>query len=140
MANIKFARVSLAAWLLVACSGWAFQGNSDKSKKDQSQQNQQQQQPQGNQSTQTQPSGGQSNAAPAPLFEGKSTLKSSRQGKETATAGFNGIGPDGSVQTSVVNANPTAADAEHVAKMASTTTDPGELATFAKDGNLHQPK
>ena len=73
---------------------------------------------------------------PAPLFEGKSTLKSSRQGKETATAGFNGIGPDGSVQNSVLTANPSAADTQHVAAMASTTVSSAELADFVKQGNL----
>jgi hypothetical protein len=74
---------------------------------------------------------------PAPLFEGKATLKSSRQGKETATAGFNGIGPDGSIQNSVLTANPTAADAQHVAALTATTVSPTELAEFIKQGNLN---
>src|SRR5438270_14026422 len=122
--------------MALASPVWAQQSSSQQQKPDQSQsKSSQDQAPKQNPPAQT-----QGNNAPAPLFEGKSTLKSSRQGKETATAGFNGIGPDGSVQTSVVNANPTAADAEHVAKMASTATDPGELAAFAKEGNLHQPK
>lgn len=143
MANIRLARLASAAWLLLACGGWALQNSSQQPKNNPSQsqgsQNPQQQQ-QGNQSNQTQSNQDQASTAPAPLFEGKSTLKSSRQGKETATAGFNGIGPDGSVQSSVLNANPSPADAEHVAKMASTMTDPAELAAFAKDGNLRQPK
>jgi hypothetical protein len=44
------------------------------------------------------------------------------------------------VQASVLNANPTPADAQHVAAMASTVTDPAEVAAFAKDGKLNAPK
>lgn len=143
MTTITLARWWLAAWLLVAPSGWTLQSSSPQSKNNQSppqgSQNQQPQQP-GNQPTPSQSQPGQTSTAPAPLFEGQSTLKSSRQGKETATAGFNGIGPDGSVQASLLNANPSPADAERVAAMASTTVDAAELAAFAKDGNLHQPK
>jgi hypothetical protein len=79
-------------------------------------------------------------APPAPLFEGKSTLKSSRQGKDTASAGFNGIGPDGGVQNSVLTANPTPADAQHVAAMSATTVTSTELADFVKQGNLNPSK
>lgn len=93
-----------------------------------------------NQQQQTNPPAQTQANAPAPLFEGKSTLKSSRQGKETATAGFNGIGPDGSLQSAMLNANPTPADAAHVAAMASTVTDPAAVATFDKEGNLNPPK
>jgi hypothetical protein len=96
--------------------------------------NGQNQQQQANQPAQNQ------GAAPAPLFQGQSTLKSSRQGKETATAGFNGIGPDGSLQSAMLNANPTPADAAHVAAMASTVTDPAAVAAFDKEGNLNPPK
>jgi hypothetical protein len=94
----------------------------------------QNQQQQGNQQQQN------AGAAPAPLFQGQSTLKSSRQGKETATAGFNGIGPDGSLQSAMLKANPTPADAAHVAAMASTVTDPAAVAAFDKEGNLNPPK
>jgi hypothetical protein len=78
--------------------------------------------------------------APAPLFEGKSTLKSSRQGKETATAGFNGVNPDGEIQKTVLAAAPTAQDQAHVNAMSATSVDPAELAAFTKEGNLSTPK
>jgi hypothetical protein len=77
---------------------------------------------------------------PAPLFEGKATLKSSRQGKETATAGFNGIGPDGTLQNSVLTATPSPEDAQRVAAMSSTTVSSTELAEFMKQGNLNTSK
>jgi hypothetical protein len=129
---------TILALLLMAfaSSAWGWQSSGQQQKPDQSKQSSgQSQAPQ-----QTPPAQTQSNNAPAPLFEGKSTLKSSRQGKETATAGFNGVGPDGSVQASVLNANPSPADAQHVAAMASTTTDPAEVAAFAKEGKLNGPK
>jgi len=88
-----------------------------------------------------QPAGGTAaQPAPAPLFEGKSTLKSSRQGKETATAGFNGVNPDGEIQKTVLAAAPTAQDQAHVSAMSATSVDPVELAAFTKEGNLSTPK
>jgi len=137
MGNSTFTRMSMPALLLIVANSWAVQSSSQPPKQNPPQQQQSggQNQQQGNQSNQNQPAN-----APAPLFEGKSTLKSSRQGKETATAGFNGIGPDGSVQSSVLNASPSPADALHVAAMASTNSDPSELAAFTKEGNLHSPK
>lgn len=106
-------------------------------------QNQQQPPPPPNSGQNQQQQGNQqqnAGAAPAPLFQGQSTLKSSRQGKETATAGFNGIGPDGSLQSALLKANPTPADAAHIAAMASTVTDPAAVAAFDKEGNLNPPK
>lgn len=138
MGNSTFTRMSMPALLLIVANSWAVQSSSQPPKQNPPQQQQsggQNQPPQGNQPNQNQPAN-----APAPLFEGKSTLKSSRQGKETATAGFNGIGPDGSVQSSVLNSSPSPADAQHVAAMASTNSDPSELAAFTKEGNLHSPK
>lgn len=96
--------------------------------------------PSGQNQQQANPPAQNAGSAPAPLFQGQSTLKSSRQGKETATAGFNGIGPDGSLQSAMLNANPTPADAAHVAAMASTVTDPAAVAAFDKEGNLNPPK
>ncbi len=122
--------------LALALPGWNQQSSGQQQKPDQSQPSNDKNQA----SKQNPPAQTQGNNAPAPLFEGKSTLKSSRQGKETATAGFNGVGPDGSLQTAVLNANPTPADAQHVAAMASTVTDPAEVAAFAKDGKLNAPK
>ncbi|HWH56083.1 MAG TPA: hypothetical protein VN682_00560 [Terriglobales bacterium] len=121
--------------VLWASSLWALpqNGQNQQPPPPPSGQNQQQQ---GNQQQQQQNAG----AAPAPLFQGQSTLKSSRQGKETATAGFNGIGPDGSLQSAMLKANPTPADAAHIAAMASTVTDPAAVAAFDKEGNLNPPK
>jgi len=97
---------------------------------------QQKQQDKGSSQQQSQPQQSQQ-AAPAPLFQGKATLKSSRQGKDTASAGFNGIGPDGNVQNSVLNANPSPSDAQNVAAMAATSVSSTELSEFIKQGNLN---
>ncbi len=86
------------------------------------------------------PATAQPGSAPAPLFEGKSTLKSSRQGKETVTAGFNGVNPDGEIQKTVLAANPTGDDQAHVATMSAFSVDPAELTAFEKEGNLNTPK
>ena len=79
-------------------------------------------------------------SAPTPLFEGKSGLKSSRQGKETATAGFNGVNPNGEIQKTVLAASPTAEDQAHVNAMSALSANPAELTAFAKEGSLNTPK
>src|SRR5947209_8231776 len=43
------------------------------------------------------------NDKPQPLFGGSLNLKSSRQSKDTATLGFNGLDPNGQVQKAALN-------------------------------------
>src|SRR5690348_11584017 len=88
---------SVLAILLLLASALPMQQQNDQkqNKKNQNQPaqgQQQQQQPQSQQQT------NQNNAQPAPLFQGQSNLKSSRQGKDATVLGFNRIGPNGQVE------------------------------------------
>ena len=74
---------------------------------------------------------------PAPLFQGTIGLKSSRQTKDSATLGFNGVGPNGQVQQSFLASSPSASDKQKAAFVATLTSDRAELMRFLKDGNLN---
>ncbi|MGH9509013.1 MAG: hypothetical protein ACRD2M_03680 [Terriglobales bacterium] len=81
-------------------------------------------------------SGKEDEDKPAPLFGGKVGLKSSRQSKDQATLGFNGIGPNGQVEQGALN-SATAANAIQKAAALSTYTVPAsEVDAFIKEGNL----
>lgn len=74
---------------------------------------------------------------PAPLFQGTIGLKSSRQTKDSATLGFNGVDPNGQVQQSFLASSPSASDKQKAAFVATLTSDRAELMRFLKDGNLN---
>jgi hypothetical protein len=115
--------------------GQSQKEQTEKSKQDQSKTKSEQKKEDAKPAATAQPA-----SAPAPLFEGKSTLKSSRQGKETGTAGFNGVNPDGAIQKTVLAATPTGDDQAHVIAMSASSLDPAELTAFEKEGNLNTPK
>jgi len=73
---------------------------------------------------------------PAPLFGGKVGLKSSRQSKDQATLGFNGIGPNGQVEQGAINASTTSNAVEKAAAMSTYTVPASEVDVFIKEGNL----
>jgi hypothetical protein len=73
---------------------------------------------------------------PAPLFGGKMGLKSSRQSKDQATLGFNGIGPNGQVEQGAINASTTGNAIQKAAAMSSYTVPASEVDAFIKEGNL----
>jgi hypothetical protein len=74
---------------------------------------------------------------PAPLFGGTVNLKSSRQTKDSASLGFNGVDPNGQVAKSFLTASPTGADAAKAQTVASYKVDPLELNKFIQDGSLN---
>jgi hypothetical protein len=74
---------------------------------------------------------------PAPLFGGTVNLKSSRQTKDSASLGFNGVDPNGQVAKSFLTASPTGADAAKAQIVASYKVDPAELNKFIQDGSLN---
>ncbi|MBS1839400.1 MAG: hypothetical protein JSS69_06575 [Acidobacteria bacterium] len=74
---------------------------------------------------------------PTPLFGGTIGLKSSRQTKDSATLGFNGVDPNGQVQKSFLNAAVTPADAMKAQQLAQTTVAPADLVQFLQDGGLN---
>lgn len=83
------------------------------------------------------PSGNQpSGDKPTPLFGGTIGLKSSRQTKDSATLGFNGVDPNGQVQKSMLTASTTAFDAARAQQVAQIRVAPADLVQFIQDGGL----
>jgi hypothetical protein len=91
-------------------------------------------QPNGNPPPGNQPSTGDK---PTPLFGGSIGLKSSRQTKDSATLGFNGVDPNGQVQKSFLSAAVTPMDAMKAQQVAQTTVAPADLVQFLQDGGLN---
>jgi len=86
----------------------------------------------------TQKTGDQKKAdEPAPLFEGKMNLKSSRQGKDSATLGFSGVGPNGEVEQKVLTATPTSTDLQKASEMGNRKVAPDALQLFIVEGQLN---
>ncbi len=84
------------------------------------------------------PSGNQpSGDKPTPLFGGSIGLKSSRQTKDSATLGFNGVNPDGTVQKAMLAAAVTPAAVIDTQKVAQITVTPADLVQFLQDGGLN---
>lgn len=84
------------------------------------------------------PSGNQpSGDKPTPLFGGTIGLKSSRQTKDSATLGFNGVDPNGQVQKSFLSASTTATDSLRAQQLALVVVTPADLAQFLQDGGLN---
>ena len=74
---------------------------------------------------------------PAPLFEGKMNLKSSRQGKDSATLGFSGVGPNGEVEQRVLDATPTSADLQKAYELGNRKVARDALQMFIMEGQLN---
>jgi len=84
------------------------------------------------------PSGSQpSGDKPTPLFGGTIGLKSSRQTKDSATLGFNGVEPNGQVQKAMLTAAVTPVDAMKAQQVAQIAVPPADLAQFLQDGGLN---
>src|SRR5438045_9709761 len=131
---MKIVGKSAPVVLLLLTSGWSMQQqtNQKQNKSDQKQPNQsQQQQPQ-----QQQQNNQNNNSQPAPLFQGQSNLKSSRQGKDATVLGFNGIGPNGQVEKKMLDAGATSDDEQKAAKLAGYTVKSADVNASAEQGNL----
>lgn len=74
---------------------------------------------------------------PAPLFAGKGGLKSSRQGKDSATLGFSGVGPNGEVEQAVLTATPSGTDLQKASEMGNRRVAPDALQLFLVEGQLN---
>jgi len=84
------------------------------------------------------PSGNQPNGdKPTPLFGGTIGLKSSRQTKDSATLGFNGVDPNGQVQKAMLTAAATPVDEMKAQQVAQIAVTPADLAQFLQDGGLN---
>lgn len=74
---------------------------------------------------------------PTPLFGGTIGLKSSRQTKDSATLGFNGVDPNGQVQKAMLSASATPTDAMKAQQMMQLAITPADLMQFLQDGGLN---
>jgi hypothetical protein len=124
-----------ASILLLLASAWPMQQKSNQ-KQDQSAQKPQSQPSQdaGKQQSQDKNADQQQ---PAPLFKGQSNLKSSRQGKDVAVMGFNGIGPNGQVEKKMLEASANTDDEQKAAKMSTYTVSSADVTAFAQEGKLN---
>lgn len=77
--------------------------------------------------------------AAKPLLTQKVTLRSSHQTRDTATAGFNGVGPDGKIKEALLNANASADAKAKAAQLSLVEADAADLQAFAKEGQLTLP-
>jgi hypothetical protein len=114
------------------------QNQKDKKNQQGGNQQQGQQPPQQNPPQGNPPQGQQNNGdKPTPLFGGSIGLKSSRQTKDSATLGFNGVDPNGQVQKAMLSGAATPADAMKAQQLAQTTVSPADLVQFLQDGGLN---
>ena len=74
--------------------------------------------------------------APKPLFQGNLGIKSSRQGKDSAALGFNGLDPEGHVTKEAMAKSPTKQDKFTAMSLVAYTPTQEELAKFMASGNL----
>jgi hypothetical protein len=133
-------QVSLGALLFAGVlAGSGYSVTLTLQQQQQNQQGQKDQQQGGNQQQSNQQQGNQQNNGdkPTPLFGGSIGLKSSRQTKDSATLGFNGVDPNGQVQKSFLNAAVTPADAMKAQQLSQTTVAPADLVQFLQDGGLN---
>lgn len=79
-------------------------------------------------------------AAPAPLFQGKTNLKSSRQTKDSASAGFNGIGPSGEIDKKLLASSATSEDESKAYQLSNFSVSKEDLNTFIAAGHLSAAK
>jgi hypothetical protein len=73
---------------------------------------------------------------PKPLFQGNLGIKSSRQGKDSAALGFNGLDPEGHVTKDQMAKAATKADTFEAMALVAYSPTPEELAKFMAAGNL----
>jgi hypothetical protein len=86
-----------------------------------------------------QPSSDDSDDKAKPLFQGKSGFKSSRQTKDQATLGFNGLDPNGKVDQAMLNAAPTGMDMVNAKSLIAFAPTKAELEKFLAEGSLKAP-
>jgi hypothetical protein len=73
---------------------------------------------------------------PKPLFQGNLGIKSSRQGKDSAALGFNGLDPEGHVTKDQMAKTPTKADTFEAMALVAYSPTSEELAKFMAAGTL----
>lgn len=128
---------AIAVALLFATASAAMLLEAQQKKKKAAPAQQQEQKSDDDQQQQQQPSPPQPSQRGG-LLKGKVTLKSSRSGAgQQASAGFNGVGPDGHVDQSKLASAPTAADQQKATQLAAFRVDSSDVEAFAKQGKLN---
>lgn len=112
------------------------QDQTDQQKKKRDKNNQQNNQKQNNPPAKPAPANNTDNK-PSPLFGGTVGLKSSRQTKDSASLGFNGVDPNGQVAKSFLTASATGADVAKAQAVGTYKVDSAELKKFIQDGDLN---
>jgi hypothetical protein len=74
--------------------------------------------------------------APKPIFQGNLGIKSSRQGKDSAALGFNGLDPEGHVTKEAMAKTPTKQDKFSAMSLVAYSPTQEELSKFMASGNL----
>jgi hypothetical protein len=74
--------------------------------------------------------------APKPIFQGNLGIKSSRQGKDSAALGFNGLDPEGHVTKEAMAKSPTKRDKFSAMSLVAYSPTQEELNQFMASGNL----
>ena len=78
------------------------------------------------------------NNQPAPLFGGALTIKKSSQSTDSTALGFNGLDPNGQVQSAFLNASPSGDSEQKAQAMTNYRPTLLDLAVFQKTGGLTQ--
>jgi len=126
-----------AAWLallLLVLPAWAvpFQGKSKQSDQPKSQDNKDKDKDNSAAQQKEKPK-----QEEEPLFGGKLGLKSSHHTRDSASLGFNGIGPDGQVEKKFMDANATSEDVAKAQKVAAYAVNDADLKAFLAEGKLN---
>ena len=78
------------------------------------------------------------NNQPAPLFGGALTIKKSSQSTDSTALGFNGLDPNGQVQSAFLNSSPSSDSEQKAQAMTNYRPTLVDLAVFQKTGGLTQ--
>jgi hypothetical protein len=120
---------------LIACSAWAgpLYQKAQQQKKPPAQQKGQ---PQQGQTAQPQPPPPPP-PEPEPMFGGTVTLKTSRQTSQAASAGFNGLDPNGAVLKTSMDSTPGSKDSSAALRLSVYALPSAELQKFIEEGHLN---
>jgi hypothetical protein len=137
-----------ASLFFLSYTGWGFSPLTQSQQQQGSQQSQtDEKQKKGQTGKDGPPPGGTPNAntppngpgteKPAPLFGGSLNIKSSRQTKDTATLGFNGVDDNGQVQKNFLASTATGDDTAKVQRLTTYAVSSAELEEFIQQGGLN---
>jgi hypothetical protein len=129
--------VALLCAVLLACCAWAMPLLPQSKQKKPAAQPPAQQPAPADQTQTPPPSADQTADQPKAITSGTApTLKESRQRKEAASAGYNGLGDDGAVTPAALNSTPSADASQRALRLSVYAVSEADVQAFIKDGNL----